>query len=125
MKPRCDITLGEMQDECKRVDRKCEKCDRRISVVCGSMVNSNGYFETPKDWDFSDPPRFDERQTELLKAYYAIGVRSLVKTGGDEFVSLRGEKECVLGTIYRSMLPSEIQKEISLDLAEMFGGEKE
>ena len=81
-KKRRDITLGEMQDECKRVDRKCEKCDRRISVVCGSMVNSNGYFETPKDWDLTDPPRFNEAQMALLKAFYENGARS-VRLGHD------------------------------------------
>ena len=76
-KKRRDITLGEMQDECKRVDRKCEKCDRRISVVCGSMVNSNGYFETPKDWDLRDPPRFTEAQMAFWKGWYKFGAREI------------------------------------------------
>jgi len=124
MKSRRDITLGEMQDECKRVDRKCEKCDRRISVVCGSMVNSNGYFETPKDWDLTDPPRFNEQQMALLKGLYANGVMKL--RSDCAITSLFREDHEYIGNLINSQIGIELSDGETLDLAELLGkdGEK-
>ena len=118
MKPRRDITLGEMQDECKRVECKCEKCDRRISLVCGSMINSNGYFETPNHWDLTDPPRFTEAQMALLRALWELGARSIVETR-DGISYVRSENRnsfarfnaCIVG----------INDGETLDLADLLG----
>ena len=119
MKPRRDITLGEMQDECKKYWNggnlgSCGKC-QHMEVCC----RYQSY--TPAQLNLTDPPRFNEAQMELLKAYYTIGVRSLIETGGEEFISLRGENGRVMGTVYRNLLPEDVQKDIPLDLAELLG----
>ena len=67
------------------------------------------------------PPRFNEAQMALLNGYYAIGVRSIIEMGSTEFISLRGENSCVMGTMYRNFLPEDVQKELPLDLAELLG----
>jgi len=112
-KPRRDITLGEMQDECKKHVALFECKDCPYESWCGAS--------SPDGWDLSDPPRFNEAQMALLNGYYAIGVRSIIETDSVEFISLRGESGCVLGIVYRSFLPEDVQKELPLDLAELFG----
>ena len=67
-KKRRDITLGEMQDECLRVDRKCEKCNKDISAACDLMINSEARFQEPCVWDLTDPPRFTEAQMDLRQS---------------------------------------------------------
>ena len=116
MKPRRDITLGEMQDECKRVDRKCEKCNRKISVVCGSMVNSDGYFETPKDWDLTDPPRFTEAQMALLRALRGLGFVSIENIGSGAFKTTSEDGKTGL---FMKLLG--LEENETLDLAELLG----
>ena len=123
MTKRRDITLGEMQDECKarndNCDRGGDKC--KFFEMCAIMQTIDKGCLTPIMWNLTDPPRFNEAQMELLKAYYTIGVRSLIETGGEEFISLRGENGRVMGTVYRNLLPEDVQKDIPLDLAELLG----
>ena len=68
MKPRRDITLGEMQDECKR-HGDCGKCN--VKTLCVH------YLDKPyTSIDLTDPPRFTEAQMALLKAWHDVGARS-------------------------------------------------
>ena len=74
MKPRRDITLGEMQDECKRINGVCvglafvtEDC--KYKSVCPFRMQSRKALA----WDLTDPPRFNEAQMELLKAFRKSG----------------------------------------------------
>ena len=71
MKPRRDITLGEMQDECKKYWNNgdfgyCGKCNY-MDVCC--------HYERycPAQLNLTDPPRFTEAQMELLRGAIAIG----------------------------------------------------
>jgi hypothetical protein len=71
MKPRRDITLGEMQDECKKYWNNgnlgsCGKC-QFMEVCC----HYEAY--TPAQLNLTDPPRFNEQQMALLKAFRKSG----------------------------------------------------
>ena len=75
MKPRRDITLGEMQDECKRVKGLCVDGCKFIDV-CPNRCD----VETrPSKWDLSDPPRFNEAAKAIAGMWFAIGARYIAK----------------------------------------------
>ena len=118
MKPRRDITLGEMQDECKRINGNCvglafvtEDC--KYKSVCPFQMQSRKALA----WDLTDPPRFTEAQMALLKALWENGA-SKIKVVGMGIVALN-EKGL---TIYLADILREIEGE-TLDLAELFGKE--
>ena len=73
MKPRRDITLGEMQDECKR-KKTCQECDYK--EVCPAR---SGNEEMPGLWNLTDPPRFNEAQMDGLRKSYDSGIRRITK----------------------------------------------
>ena len=74
MKPRRDITLGEMQDECRR-HGDCGKCD--VKTLCVH------YLEKPyTSIDLTDPPRFTEAQMALLRGFRGIGAKSVQESSG-------------------------------------------
>ena len=81
-KPRRDITLGEMQDECKKRDGACcgmdswESC--KFFKVCPFQMQSRKAL----GWDLSNPPRFNEAQMALLKGFMAIGAVSVQEVSG-------------------------------------------
>lgn len=104
MKPKREITLGEMQDECKTRIKCCTGCPYK--EVCG---------EIPKLLDLTDPPRFTEAQMALLKALWENGAKK-IKVVGMGIVALN-EKGL---TIYLADILREIEGE-TLDLAELFG----
>ena len=70
-KPKRDITLGEMQDECKTRVKICNGCP--YEDVCG---------EIPKLLDLTDPPRFSDEAMALLAGFRAIGAKSIKETHG-------------------------------------------
>jgi hypothetical protein len=123
MKPRRDITLGEMQDECQFRDCDCTThgggtCD--YFDVCESMHNKKDNFQSPYDWDLTDPPRFNEQQMALLKALYASGVVKIAfGTTNDLLRCLDAERDMAAGLFWEKIgLPRE-----ELDLAELIGKE--
>ena len=86
MKPKREITLGEMQDECKRHGyvysngsriSECAKCNPELYDICHAMASENGELLSPAYWNLTDPPRFTEAQMALLKALWDIGARFL------------------------------------------------
>lgn len=105
MKPRRDITLGEMQDECKTRIKCCTGCPYK--EVCG---------EIPKLLDLTDPPRFNEQQMALLKGFYAIGAVSVQEINGF-FAAV--DKD---GKVIRIARELGVSGE-TLDLAELLGKE--
>ena len=75
-KPRRDITLGEMQDECSFRGDNCEtiggdKC--KFFELCATMQTIDKGCLTPIMWNLTDPPRFNEEQMALLKAFKGVG----------------------------------------------------
>lgn len=80
-KKRRDITLGEMQDECKKHRHgecnNCTKCDPVIKKICDDLD-----LKSPYGLDLSDPPRFNEAQMALLNGFMAIGAVSVQEVSG-------------------------------------------
>ena len=77
-KKRRDITLGEMQDECKRRNRDCTahtNCEYRW--YCDPILNATEFDSiTPLSNDLTDPPRFNEDQMAVWRGWYAVGART-------------------------------------------------
>lgn len=120
---RRDITLGEMQDECLRVNRKCEKCNKDICAACDLMVNADARFQEPCAWNLTDPPRFTEAQMEALQASYASGVTKISKTKyALHFVIPSIMSEIVVENIGLTEI---LEVGETLDLAELLGKDKE
>lgn len=115
---RRDITLGEMQDECKR-KKKCQECDYK--EVCPAR---SGNEEMPERWNLTDPPRFNEAQMALLKALYGIGVNKIRSGAAFDGIYLY-TKDLVdtAGLIYSGKIGTSIKLEDgeTLDLAELLG----
>ena len=118
---RRDITLGEMQDECKKRDGMCcgvESWDAcAFYKVCPFQMQSRKAL----GWDLSDPPRFTEAQMAFWRGWHAMGatfVRRL-KDGNIWLVNERGDD---VGTIKSSFdLADILEIGETLDLAELLG----
>ena len=120
-KKRRDITLGEMQDECRRFEsplcggKACAYVD-----LCNQI--KSGY--TPHAWDLSDPPRFNEAQMAFWRGWLAVGARFVKRRFGTGCVdfSLTTKDFCVSNSC---VLPSEIAIQLEegkvYDLAELLG----
>lgn len=117
MKPRRDITLGEMQDECRRINGVCvglafvtEDC--KYKSVCPFQMQSRKALA----WNLTDPPRFNEDQMALLKALYNNGGTRIVHTGNGCFNLERNEEsdDAFLGVI-------KLKDGETLDLAKLLG----
>ena len=115
MKPKREITLGEMQDECKRVFGGCALC--RVKNECAFCLDVQ-----PAEVDLTDPPRFTEAQMAFLKGCYAIGIVGLLRNGDKvrlHFLTVHG----TIGFLNDMGLMIPIEKNETLDLAELFGKE--
>ena len=110
---RRDITLGEMQDECKR-KKKCQECDYK--EVCPAR---SGNEEIPERWNLTDTPRFTERQMALLKALYDNGVWRL-KTDAC-ITSMYKFNYDYIGNFINTLMGIKIEDGETLDLAELLG----
>ena len=126
MKPRRDITLGEMQDSCVAYD--CDKCDPCFKSLCALMTNELGEMKAPKFWNLSDPPRFTEAQMEFWRGWYAVGARFVKRRTGTGCVdfSLTTKEFCVSNSC---VLPNDIAIQLEegkvYDLAELLGKDGE
>lgn len=113
MKPKREITLGEMQDECKkRTD--CRPCP--YTSVCFCQMAS--IVKSPATIDLTDPPRFTEAQMALLRALWDFGIRSASNCGGGNIYFYRSSSEPVLAVIDTRLLD-----ENDIDLSALFGKE--
>ena len=114
MKPRRDITLGEMQDECKKhKNYPCDGCP--YQSWCGAC--------SPDGWDLTDTPRFTEAQMAFLRGLFAVGICRL-EIGTREQWQVYAYNE--VGTVlhFNSVLIGMTEDEYkTLDLAELFGKE--
>ena len=127
---RRDITLGEMQDECKKRDGLCCRMDSwescKFFKVCPFQMQSRKAL----GWDLSDLPRFTEAQMALLRWWYERGA---VKAGlswdnqhGDVivFLDIKGSQT---GNMQESSMTITFKTESyfiatsPLDLAELLG----
>jgi len=112
-KKRRDITLGEMQDECKRVFGGCALC--RVKNEC--IFNTT---TQPCNLDLADPPRFTEAQMAFLRGCYGIGIVGIMRSGDGSRTHFFTKFETV-GWLKDSEIPLEIGE--TLDLAELLGKE--
>ena len=115
MKPRRDITLGEMQDECK-FHTHCGGCK-----YCPICFQSGSKRIAPNDLDLSDPPRFNEAQMAFWRGWYAMGAKFVRrwKVGHITFLNEYGD---TIGTIERHLdLADVLEVGETLDLAELLG----
>ena len=112
MKSRRDITLGEMQDECKKRLRVCAP-DVEGNNECKYVGTCNQMRSKacipPDGWDLTDPPRFNEQQMALLKVFYNRGFRKVI-TGSTSDALI----DCI-----REFLG--VGQDVTLDLAELIG----
>lgn len=112
MKPRRDITLGEMQDECNR--RKLNKYE----VKCGGCPYDGICAPMPCDYNLTDPPRFNEAQMALLVTMKNIGARHATqRSDAIRFYNI-APLECIAVISKQILNVGE-----TLDLAELFGKE--
>ena len=118
---RRDITLGEMQDECKKHRHgecnNCTKCDPIIKKICDDLD-----FKSPCGLDLTDPPRFNEAQMALMKALYGIGVKKI--QGGAAFDGIYLYTKDLINTaglIYSGKIGIKLEDGETLDLAELLG----
>lgn len=114
---RRDITLGEMQDECKRIKGLCvDGC--KFIEVCPNRCD----VETrPSKWDLSDPPRFNEAQMALLRVLRKNGVQSVWNSEkyGTQFYGDHGQSINI-----SAALGLDTNKRIE-NLAELLGKDKQ
>ena len=129
MKQRSDITLGEMQDECRRIKGHCTECAPDIHAMCDGMIGKRcNNSVCPIGWNLTDPPRFTEAQMEFWRGWYAIGAKFVKRRFGTGCVdfSLTTKDFC---TSYPSVLPNDIAIQLEegkvYDLAELLGKDGE
>ena len=127
-KKRRDITLGEMQDECKRRGGLCEGsnfglCD--YGAICKEM-HHNGVavsWKSPLRWDLTDPPRFNEAQMAFWRGLHAIGINFVMLA--DDGLLLRMAESRQADNCAMIAVLIEIKLGLSkgeeLDLAELLG----
>ena len=117
-KKRRDITLGEMQDECRNRKDVCTECP--FIKQCKHMMR--GY--PPCSIDLTDPPRFNEAQMALLKAFKGVGaerVRITVYGQGQRTFDLIDR----FGNAMSFTAILGISGDATLDLAELLGKDNE
>ena len=114
---RRDITLGEMQDECKRVKGLCVDGCKFIDV-CPNRCD----VETrPSKWDLTDPPRFTEAQMAALKKSYDSGVLSMTRHDGMMCYQMRD----FMIALTDNGIAEKLEIGETLDLAELLGKDGE
>ena len=119
MKAKRDITLGEMQDECKATSHS--DCINGVCPYYRFCAFRSAREMKPKDLDLTDPPRFSDGAMAFFRGWYAMGAE-LVKRYGDghiAFMTVCGDR---IGTIdHHFDLVDIMEMGETLDLAELLG----
>lgn len=122
-KPKRDITLGEMQDECKFRGRDCTTlgggmCD--YYDVCDQMRSKNKL--PPAEWDLNDPPRFSDEAMAFFRGWYAIGAKCASRDSDDVFcheITFYDEATNLIGYMVHTKTANEFKPQQRIDLAEL------
>ena len=131
MKPRRDITLGEMQDECKFRGDNCETVggDRcKFFEVCATMQTIEKGCLTPIMWNLTDPPRFTEAQMAFWRGWYGIGATRAWRSDANnsrQCVHVHDAEDKYLGYLQIEYDALPIRCGETLDLAELLGKDGE
>ena len=122
-KKRRDITLGEMQDECK-LHTHCGGCK-----YCSTCFQSGEKLIAPNRIDLTDPPRFTEAQMAFWKAWYDIGARNVAWNWKELMYSVQGVPDALTRQFGKITLvvgcDMGLSTETPLDLAELLGKDGE
>ena len=125
MKPRRDITLGEMQDECNRNEQSeqdlCNPC--KYFKVCPFAQKT-----TPSNLELSNSPRFNEaQQLHFWESWYGIGARkaNIKLQDGAYLITFKSDEEKHIGTATVEIACMPLSASTTLDLAELLGKDKE
>ena len=121
MKPKREITLGEMKDECIFRGDNCETIggDRcKFFELCATMQTIDKGCLTPIMWNLTDPPRFTDAQMAFFRGCYGIGIVAIMRSGDGAKMHLFTKFETI-GFIKNAEIPLEIGE--TLDLAELLG----
>lgn len=124
MKPKREITLGEMQDECSFRGGNCQTIS--CATVGGDMCvhyKICGKIGKPIDWDLTDPPRFTDAQMALLKALWEVGVLELDDDSEYDQVIMYTAHGRIGGFRNKGGIELSLKAGETLDLAELFGKE--
>jgi hypothetical protein len=121
MKKRRDITLGEMQDECKRfTDGLCGGKSCAYQDLCNQMKSGC----TPHAWDLTATPRFNEHQMAFWRGWYEIGCKSISVGYNGNFIFDMNENGVVVIKNYAAVkLGLNLKVGETLDLAKLLGKE--
>ena len=118
MKQRRDITLGEMQDECK-MHTHCGGCK-----YCSTCFQSGEKLIAPNRIDLTDPPRFNESQMAFWKQWIAWGARYAMENKDfPHIIEFMREGGMSVGKVfhYDVLTGISLNKDETLDLAELLG----
>ena len=120
-KKRRDITLGEMQDECKKYWNNgdfgyCGKC-QYMSVCC--------HYERycPAQLNLTDPPRFNEAQMAFWRGLHAIGINFVMLADDGLLLRMAESRQADNCTMIAVLIEIKLglSKGEELDLAELLG----
>lgn len=114
-KSKRDITLGEMQDECKG-HIFCSECKYVKVCTYDRQVSMN-------EIDLTDPPRFNEAQKAFLRGWLALGAveahKCTIEGEGDPFdvIDFYDSDGCCIATVSRlDWLEEQIEFGVDMEL---------
>ena len=117
-----DIKLGDIQDECKRINGTCvglafvtEDC--KYKGVCPFQMQSRKALA----WDLSDPPRFTEAQMAFWRELFNVGVKYVYNGVSGLFLSDCVDGDGNMGVIKKSEAVYWLKAADRIDLEQLLG----
>ncbi len=112
-KPKRDIKLGEMQDECRERSGACIEGSGRCKYLDVCMFHKGTRMQYI---DLTDPPRFSDEAMAFFRGLYAIGAKQIMwNTEKYMFCAVDMSKDVFNTLGYIVMLKG---KELGLDIGE-------